>query len=306
MRILLFGAGGYLGSTLARHFKGAGHEVAVLARDDEKAAAFRAGGLTPVAGDLDHINALAEPIAQADAVVFASAIPFDREWPVFSEILALMKGSDKTFVMTSGTGVLSHETPLGEWRQETYAEDEPFTPPPWIALRVETENRVRAFSSEGVRTMVVRPPQIWGNNGSKQIPALFEGVQASGAACYIGRGLNLYAHVHVDDLAEVYRLALERGQPGALYHAVAGEACWKSIAEAVAVVMNCPARSVSIDEAKTIWGEFIGPLFFGVSSRSRAVRTRAELGWSPTHFDVVDDVRNGSYSVRGVHQQTAF
>jgi nucleoside-diphosphate-sugar epimerase len=299
VRVLLFGAGGYLGSALARHFRGAGHEIAVLARDGEKAAAFAAEGLTPVSGDLDHIAGLAGPIAQADAVVFASAIPFDREWPVFSEILALMQGSGKTFVMTSGTGVLSHETPLGEWRQETYAEDDAFTPPPWIALRVETENRVRAFSSEGVRTMVVRPPQIWGNNGSKQIPALFEGVRTSGAACYIGRGLNLYTHVHVDDLAEVYRLALERGRAGALYHAVAGEACWKSIAEAVAVVMNCPARSVSIDEAKAIWGEFIGPLFFGVSSRSRAVRTRDELGWEPTHFDLVEDVRSGSYSVRG-------
>ena len=72
------------------------------------------------------------------------------------------------------------------------------------------------------------------------------------------------------------------------------------------MLFRSPARSVSIDEEKPIWGEFIGPLFFGVSSRSRAVRTLAELGWSPTHFDVVDDVRNGSYSVRGVHQQTAF
>jgi len=36
-------------------------------------------------------------------------------------------------------------------------------------------------------------------------------------------------------------------------------------------------------------------LLFGVSSRSRAVRSRAELGWSPKHLDVIDDIRHGSY-----------
>jgi nucleoside-diphosphate-sugar epimerase len=298
MKILLFGAGGFLGSAIARNLAANGDEVSVLARDAERAATFAEDGLAPVTGDLEDISALAGAIGSADAVVFAASVPFDREWPVFEQILARMHAG-QTFVMTSGTGVLSHETPLGEWRQETYAEDEPFTPPPWIALRVETENKVREASAGGVRTMVVRPPQIWGLNGSKQIPALFEAVKSTGAACYIGHGLNLYTHVHVEDLAEVYRLALRKGVAGALYHAVAGEACWKSLAEAVGQVMGVPARSVTIEESRRIWGDFIGPLFFGVSSRSRAVRTRDELGWAPTRLDVVEDVRSGSYSVRG-------
>ena len=129
MKVLLFGAGGFVGSTVARHLAAAGDEVSVLARDADRAAAFAQAGLTPVAGDLDDISALAPAIASADAVVFAAAVPFDREWPIFEPILAHMHPG-QTFVMTSGTGVLSHETPLGDWRQETYAEDDPFTPPP--------------------------------------------------------------------------------------------------------------------------------------------------------------------------------
>ena len=130
--------------------------------------------------------------------------------------------------------------------------------------------------------IVVRPPQVWGRGGSKQIPAIFESVAKCGAACYVGAGLNLYSHVHVDDLAELYRLALDRGVAGALYHGVAGEVNWRTIAEAVAEVMGCGTRSVTFEQACEIWGPMYADLFFGVSSRSRAVRSRAELGWSPT------------------------
>ena len=121
-------------------------------------------------------------------------------------------------------------------------------------------------------------------------------MKSAGAACYIGAGLNLYSHVHVDDLADVYRLALLRGAPGGLYHAVAGEANWRTLARAVAKVSGVAAKSVSIDEAKDIWGPFIGPLFFGVSSRSRAVVSRRDLGWTPTRLDLEEDILTGSYA----------
>ena len=295
MRVLLFGAGGYLGGAIARVLTAADHEVAAVARDAGRAAAFAKQGLEPVAGGLDDLAALEPALARADAVVFAAAIPFDQEWPVASVLLDALAGSGKAFVLTTGTAVLSHETPQGEWREETYAEDDPFTPPPWIAVRVETEARVRAAADRGVRAMVVRPPLIWGHGGSKQTPAIFESVKATGAACYIGQGLNLYSHVHVDDLAQVYRLALERGGPGGLYHAVAGEVCWRALAEGVAEAMGCRTRSVTLDEARDIWGPFVGPLYFGVSSRSRSPRTRAELGWTPGNLDLLEDVRRGSY-----------
>lgn len=298
MRVLLFGAGGFLGSAIARALKTKGHTVAALARSEDSACRLEASGIEPITGDLADLPALSDAVKAADSVIFAASIPFDQEWPVASAILEALEGSDKPFILTTGTAVLSHETPGGEWREETYAEDDVFAPPDWIATRVTTENNVRAFAGRGVRAMIVRPPLIWGHGGSKQIPAIFESVKKVGAACYIGAGLNLYSHVHVDDLADVYVRALEKGQAGALYQAVAGEANWRSIAEAVGAVMGVPARSVTIEEAKDIWGPFIGPLFFGVSSRSRSPRTRKELCWRPKHLDVLADVREGSYRDR--------
>jgi nucleoside-diphosphate-sugar epimerase len=145
--------------------------------------------------------------------------------------------------------------------------------------------------------MVVRPPLIYGHGGSTQVPAIFASVQKTGKACYIGSGLNLYSNVHVDDLAEAYRAVVERGSPGALYHAVSGEVNFRSIAEAVAEVMECETESISFARSCELWGELLAGNGLAVNSRSVPRRTRDELGWEPQHLDLIDDIRNGSYRV---------
>ncbi|MDB5447162.1 MAG: hypothetical protein JWQ97_2479 [Phenylobacterium sp.] len=294
MRVLIIGAGGFLGSAVARRLAAAGCQVLALARDPAKAETFNARGLQPVLGDFGS-ESLLQAVDAAEAVINCASYPFDQEWNAVARLIQRMNGTGKPFIQTTGTAVLSIETPDGEWREETFGEDDAFSPPPWIAVRTVTEAKVREAAATGIRSMVVRPPMIWGHGGSLQIPAMLNSLRTAGAPCYIGQGLNLYSHVHVDDLAEVYRLALERGAAGALYHAVAGETSWRSIAQAIGRVAGRAPRSVSLDEARQIWGEFRGPLFFGVSSRSQAPRTRAELGWRPVHLDVLDDVENGSY-----------
>ena len=297
-RILILGARGFVGSATARALKAAGHEVSGLARSAEAADMLTAAGVTPVAGDLSDLAGVAEAVGAHDGTIFAPTVPFDEEWAITEKLIAPYIGTNRPFIFTSGTAVLSHEAHDGHWNQANYAEDDFFTPPAWIAIRVDTENRIRAMADRGVRAMVVRPPLIWGHGGSKQIPAIFDSIAKTGDACYLGAGLNLYSHVHVDDLADIYVRAIANGTGGALYHAVAGEANFRALAEAAAEAMGCGTRSVSFEEAKEIWGERIGPLFFGVNSRSRAVRTRDELNWVPQHRDVIEDVRNGSYRAR--------
>ena len=116
--------------------------------------------------------------------------------------------------------------------------------------------------------------------------------------------MHTYSNVHVEDLAEVFRLAIDRGIAGAAYHAVAGEANYRTIAEAVARVMGCSTRSISFDEACDIWNPWYVMFGMSANSRTRAERTTSELGWVPKHTDLIDDILHGSY--RRVFGEGAF
>jgi hypothetical protein len=50
----------------------------------------------------------------------------------------------------------------------------------------------------------------------------------------VGRGLNRWSNVHVDDVAALYRLALEKAPAGSFYFVENGEASWLEIGEALA------------------------------------------------------------------------
>lgn len=286
-RIFVLGATGLIGGHAARAMAAAGHIVSGLARSDQAAAGLRAAGIAPVPGDVDDRAALQSGLENADTILFAPSLG-DAEGPVVDWMLDRLVGSGKSFIFCSGTGVVGQRT-MGEWSEDSFAEDDAFAPPRSIAARVEIENKVRAASSRGLsRGMVVRPPAVWTEDRPHAlITNVVDSVRTTGAACYIGKGLNMYSHVHAEDLAQVFRNVAERGQDGAVYHAVAGEVPNRWIAETVARILGCPTRSISMDEAIELWGKFAALIVFGASSRSRSPRTRREFGWAPTRTDML-------------------
>jgi nucleoside-diphosphate-sugar epimerase len=292
LKVLVIGATGYLGSHISANLAAAGHEVTGFARNDSGAALVEKTGATPFIGSLDELDTVLAQADAADATVFAAQLLQDPEQEVIGALLNRYKRTDKTFVMTSGTGVLGQRT-FGDWSEDTFAEEDEFVTSKYLVTRRSTELAVRAAAQDGVRSIVVRPPAIWGDGGHRFVEHAQKSIEVTGASCYIGRGLNLYSHVHVNDLAELYRLAIEKGTAGALYHAVAGELNNRSIAECVAQWRGVESRSVTVDEAFDIWGKFPTLIVLGVSSRSRSPRSRRELGWVPQHVDVAQAILDG-------------
>ncbi|OBA70352.1 hypothetical protein A5641_13610 [Mycobacterium sp. 1554424.7] len=297
MKALVVGATGYLGSAIARNLNSHAVESHGLARSVENKAALTAAGIMPVECDLADAKqhpALAE---QFEIVVLAAAMPFELDYQVVSGLVDSFRGSGRHLIYASGTGVLGIESKDGRWDENTFAEDDPFPFPALITreLRLKTEGYVRAAANDGLHTTVIRPPLLFGRGGSSHVPMIFKSIRKTGCACYVGRGLNLYSNVHVEDAAEVFRLAIQKGTPGALYHSVAGEANFRSIAEAAAEVAGCQTKSVSFDEACEIWHPAAVAAGLAVNSRSRCPRTRRELDWEPQHLDLIDDIRHGSY-----------
>lgn len=299
-KTLVIGATGYLGSAIVRVLLARGAEVHGMARSPKSKSKLEAMGVIPVEGNLEDLAALKALVARFTAVIISAHIPFDAEFEIVSAIIEGCRLGNGHFIFTSGTGVLGVESKDGTWSDYAFAEDDPFPFPAGYArmARLKTEDAVRDAASTGLHTTVIRPPLIYGLGGSMQIPMIFESARQTGKACYIGHGLNLYSNAHVDDVAEVFALALEKGTPGALYHVVSGEANFRSIAEAVAAVLGCETQSIDFAQACEIWGELPAGAGLAVNSRSTPRRTRAELGWEPKHIDVIEDIRSGSYKTR--------
>lgn len=298
MKAVIFGATGYVGSAVGRKFVERGYTVSGVTRAGRNGhGALSDAGVLPLAIDYSDENQIVAAMQGHEIIVFSAALPWSHEQGLVARMLKSLKRTGRTFLYTSGTGVLAIPNREGEWDENVFAEDDPFpfALTPTSLVRLKTESIVREASNAGLRTFVLRPGLIWGHGASLQIPRIFDSAMRTGKACYIGCGLNLYSNVHVDDLAEVFALAAEKGTPGAVYHAVAGEANFRSLAEAAGQVVGCEARSLTYEEACSLWPSAWVDMALAVNSRSRAPRTRSDLGWSPKHLDVVGDIRSGSY-----------
>ncbi|MFG3289149.1 NAD-dependent epimerase/dehydratase family protein [Streptomyces sp. NPDC048179] len=289
MNVFVIGATGFVGGALARRLTARGHLVSGLARTDAAAVTLAADGITPVAADLDsRRSATIEAALRADAVLYAAQPDPLLEEETVESLTRALAGTGKTLIFLSGSGVLLQRT-AGAWSQDSLSEYDSFAVEPLAVSRKAAEDTVLAAASDGLRAMVVRPGLIWGPGDHGHVPMTYQSVAATGAACYVGPGLNTYSHVHIDDVTHLFTLALEAGRPGGLYHAVAGEVPNRWIAERVADDLGCGTRSVTPQEAALVWGEF-GALIMAASSRLRAVRAQQELGWRPEHTDMLTTI----------------
>lgn len=297
MNVLIFGATGYVGRHVARRLHAGGHSITGYVRDQGGAARMVELGVASISGSLGDMDEVAKHFGQFDAVLWIAQLMLEEEARVVGAMLKALDGTNKTFVFTGGTSVLSERTD-GAWSENSFSEHEVFAPRRQIAQRLATENTVRAANGASLRTICVRPPLIWGSDRIKIISDLYHSARETGAVCYMGAGLNCYSNVHVEDLAELYSLALERGVGGALYHAVSGEVNYRQMAETVAAHLGVPTRSIDFEEAVRLWDRFTALIVFGSCSRSRSPRAREELGWSPdpTRLDILSECVNPIYA----------
>jgi nucleoside-diphosphate-sugar epimerase len=116
-----------------------------------------------------------------------------------------------------------------------------------------------------------------------------------GVSAYVGNGLNRWPAAHRLDTAHLYRLALEKPDGYARYHAVAEEGVpVKDIAEAIGRGLKVPVVSIAPEEAAGHFGWLAA--FVGRDVPASSAQTRHKLGWNPSWPALLADLENMSYS----------
>ncbi len=299
MRIFVTGTSGYIGGSVAAALAAAGHEVSGLVRSAASAEQVRAFGITPVHGTLDDADILRAAAARADAVI--NAANADHE-PSAKALLGALEGTGKTYIHTSGSSIVGTQS-AGERVDAVFAEDTPFTPSRGRAARVALNEHILSCKAKGVRPVIICPSLIYGvsqgpDKHSMQVPLLIELAKKTGAARHYGPGENIWSNVHIDDLVELYVLALASSPAGAFYFAENGENSMRQVCEAINRKLGVKGDTVpmSLEEASREWGEGTAQNTMGSNSRVRAVRARAELGWRPSRPSLIEEIESGCYA----------
>jgi nucleoside-diphosphate-sugar epimerase len=293
MRIFITGTSGYIGGSVATGLQKAGHDVVGLVRNEATGALVERLGIAPVIGTLDDAALLAREAQLADVVINAADSDHRRAVEVLIEAIV---HSGKALIHTSGSSIVGDDA-RGEFSERVYDEGDRPAPAPEKAARVAIDQLVLDAAGRGIRSAVICNTLIYGDGlgpktDSIQIPALVGQARKSGVVRHVGRGLNVWSHVHVEDVVDLYKLVLDRALPGSFFFAENGEASFKEMAEAIADALGLgPPEPWPLEEATKEWGYERAAFALGSNSRVRGRNARQALGWTPRHGSVLDWIR---------------
>jgi nucleoside-diphosphate-sugar epimerase len=291
MAIFVTGASGYIGGAIATALAERGQSVRGLVRTEDKARGVAAAGIVPVLGTLDDAETLAREARAADAVVNAA----DSDHLGAAEALIDgLAGSGKPLLHTSGSSIVS-DTANGEFASaRIFYDDEPFEGAPARRQRVAIDRLVRAAAGRGVRSAVLCDTMIYGRSRglhaeSVQVPELVGQARRSGIVRTVGPGRNIWSNVHLDDMVDLYLLALGKAPAGSFYFVENGEESFDRIAAAIARRFGLRGpQAWSVEEASEEWGRARVLYSLGTNCRVRGRRARADLGWVPRHASITE------------------
>lgn len=224
------GGSGFVGKALIRRLVSQKVRVIALARSDAAAETVKKVGAAPFRADLFDKEALTEGMRGCDSVFHAAG--HLSEWDSYEafhksnvigtdRMLAAAKAAGvPTFVAVGAAAVVMG----GPAPMKNISEDLPLQAPAWapyITTKAEAERLVLQANEPGLRTIVIRPPLIWGVG----MPMLEEMVAAakSGHFALPDAGQQAMSTSHVDNVVECLILAAEKGVSGEAYYVTDGE-----------------------------------------------------------------------------------
>jgi nucleoside-diphosphate-sugar epimerase len=295
MKIFVTGATGFIGSAIVRELLDAGHQVLGLTRSDAGEQSLIDAGAQAHRGNLEDLESLRSGAAHSDAVIhtafnhdftkFGANCEADRR--VIEALGDALAGSGRLLIVTSGTGMANSAPGVTATENDLAASSK-------SAPRAASEEAAAAVAARGVRTTIVRLPQIHDTTKQGLVTYAIQIAREKGVSAYVGDGLNRWPAAHRLDTARLYRLALEKADAGDKFHAVAEEGVpVRGIAAAIGRNLNVPVVSLTPEDAAGHFGWLAAFVARDVPASSAITRER--LGWNPTGPGLISDLENMRY-----------
>jgi nucleoside-diphosphate-sugar epimerase len=274
MKILLTGGTGYIGSTVLDRLIAGGHHVTAVVRSQKSALQVTDGGATSVIGDLYDANWLASELAQHDAAIHTAAGSDEKDAElndaVIDAVIEAFSGTAKPFIHTGGIWVYGNNASIHETHE--------LQPPAVTAWRAAGEQRLL---ESDVKASVIQPGVVYGHG--QGIPAML--TPQDGTLTLFGSGEQRWVTVHVDDLADLYVLALENAPGGEAYVGASGQnPTVRELGEAVSDEVTPESDEATVARL----GGFGEALLLDQQASGEKARS---LGWAPSRASLVEELR---------------
>jgi nucleoside-diphosphate-sugar epimerase len=286
MKVFVTGASGFVGSRVVKELIEAGHQVTGLARSEESAKSIRDAGAVALIGDLEDLLVLKQGASEADGVIHTAFIHDFSNFAKSNEVERIainamgevLMGTDKPLVVTAG--ILGLTFINGVVTEDSIME---------VPFRT-SEPTALAWAEKGVNASVVRLAASVHDKGDKGfVPFMIHQAVTNGVAGYPGEGTNRWPGVHRADAAKLFRLALEKGARGAVYHGVADSGIeLRELAELIGEKLNLPVVSLSEEEAVKHFDWM--SRFIAHNSPATSLKTQDVLDWKPEHIGLLEDM----------------
>lgn len=281
MNITLTGATGYIGSAVLDRLVARGDRVTAIVRTDSAADKVAAAGATPLVGDLTDTPWLTSVLRTSEAAVHAAAGGDARDAEINDSVIAAVTaayaGTGRRFLLTGGVWTYGDNPDIDD--------DDEARPVDLTAWRVEDEAALLA--DERVDSVVVRPGIVYGRGGGL-VPAILGAAPRTpdGALRLVGSGEQHWATVHVDDLADLYLLALDSAPARSVVVAANGDnPTVREIGESLA---DAVAPESAEDTRARLGAAFADALLLDQGARGARARS---WGWRPSRPTLVEELR---------------
>jgi nucleoside-diphosphate-sugar epimerase len=288
MKVFLTGASGYAGFHAALGLAAAGHTVTGVVRHPEqpRLQVLRMQEIKLIQGDVAQPDTYRDAVEDCDAIVHTmldkkNHFTADR---AFFEVLESVspRKQRRRLVYTTGCSILG--------KIDAPELDETMEPNPAQPISFRRTLEKEAFALKNVSTVVLRPGFMFGGDGFNSISTDWFAMAEAGDSTLRGDQEKGWSWIHVADLAEAYRLAIEAEESvvdGEIFHIVdQHRLLCRDVMRACLDAAGFKGPVVAAEPKK---GDNIS-MWFDQNGYSSSRMARERLGWTSRQQSVIASV----------------